>query len=200
VRWTFVRHGVTEANRDGWLSGWIDLPLLPEGQREAAAAGGILAEEPFERVLSSDLQRAVQTALGLLVATGRGLRANLPEGIALVTTPALRERHLGDWQGLPVDRLRAMSAGQTVSWRGKPPGGESLQEVARRACAFLAAQAEVPTLVISHGGTLRAVLAVLDGLDPEKLDESVPDNAKVLRRDLPRGAWAAALARVEAGI
>jgi broad specificity phosphatase PhoE len=196
VRWIFVRHGITEANRDGWLSGWIDLPLLPEGQREAATAGAALANERIDRVLTSDLVRAFQTALGLLVASGRALDRGVPEGVTLCKAAALRERNLGTWQGTPLLELRTLAAGKTVSWRDKPPGGESLQEVARRACGFLAAQPHVPTLVVSHGGTLRAVLAALDGLELEALGTHVPDNAQVLFREVGPDLWAEALRRI----
>ncbi|HAT16741.1 MAG TPA: histidine phosphatase family protein, partial [Gemmatimonadetes bacterium] len=55
-----VRHGRTEANASGLFLGRSDLALDGVGERQAAAVGSAIG--PVDRVVSSPLRRAVQTA------------------------------------------------------------------------------------------------------------------------------------------
>ncbi|WP_029363448.1 histidine phosphatase family protein, partial [Herbaspirillum lusitanum] len=53
-----IRHGETDWNVDKRLQGHIDIPLNAEGQRQAAALGRALGNEPLDAIYASDLQRA----------------------------------------------------------------------------------------------------------------------------------------------
>ena len=57
-----IRHGETPWNAERRLQGHIDIPLNDVGLLQAAAVGQALAGEPLAAILSSDLQRARQTA------------------------------------------------------------------------------------------------------------------------------------------
>ena len=69
--WVFVRHGQSEANRDGWFAGQLDAPLTPLGIEQARQARELLADYAFERAVSSDLCRAHATAE--IILKGRDL-------------------------------------------------------------------------------------------------------------------------------
>ena len=56
-----VRHGQTDWSRDHRHTGRTDVPLTPDGQRQAAELGRVLAGRGFDRVLTSPLSRAAET-------------------------------------------------------------------------------------------------------------------------------------------
>jgi broad specificity phosphatase PhoE len=181
--WTFVRHGQSVANREGWLAGLYDSPLTEQGEAEAIEARRVLTGPLPARAFCSDLARAHRTAQLLL------------EGhvIALVVTPRLRERDCGAWERRPLRELEAHAdfRQRLGTWVGKPPSGESLLDVALRGVGWLASIDDSPrdTLVIAHGALIRAVLAAFDRLPREQIDLWRPANCEALCRDAPVGTW-----------
>jgi broad specificity phosphatase PhoE len=153
TRWTFLRHGQSRANAEGWYSGWDDVALTELGETEARRAAQALRDLPFARCLTSDLERAWRTAE--LVLAGRPIPVH--------RLPALRERHMGALQGKtraehPLDEARWL-----VGWDDAPPGGETLRAVVLRALAALRPWDDGrPTLVVAHGSLLRGLLATLE--------------------------------------
>src|SRR5262245_59325377 len=85
----FVRHGESESNRDGWLAGHRDSPLTERGRAQASGMRPHIDGLDLQAVLVSDSSRAQETALIML-----GERM-LPR----LTTPLLRERGGGEWEG-----------------------------------------------------------------------------------------------------
>jgi broad specificity phosphatase PhoE len=187
--WSFIRHGQSEANRGGWFAGHVDSPLTRLGETQAVAARSVLAAVDFTRAFASDLQRARRTAELLLQHTG----------VALQTTPALRERSCGHWERRAITEIEAAGDLATfTTWTGRPGGGESLRDTAVRALSFLAAIDDGQnTLVVAHGALLRATLGVLDGMDPTAIGSWRPANCELHIRDYPRGHFAATLARLQ---
>jgi probable phosphoglycerate mutase len=150
-----VRHGETTYSRDGILAGWTDIPLTDNGIAQAEALRPLLAETGFDGVWSSDLQRAVQSALA---AWG-----------APVADPRLREINFGDlegrnWETLDPAYKQAISAFD--GWAA--PGGESLDEVRARVTGFLAELPPGRYLLFTHGGVIRLLTRELgqDGFVP----------------------------------
>ena len=84
-----IRHGETEGNAERRLQR-ADTPLNRTGQSQAAKLGDRLRDEGIERVLSSDLTRAHQTAEA--VASAAGLQVELES--------LLQERNFGDHRGM----------------------------------------------------------------------------------------------------
>ena len=166
-----VRHGVTDWNSEGRIQGQSDTPLNEAGHRQAHRLRLRLASVSFAAAWSSDLRRGSDTAAAIL--QGRNLR--------LQTTPDLREKHFGAWEGLTFREVQArypdlycnrlMSGDPAFA----PPGGESdLQLYARAgvvADRLLQAHAgrDGNLLVVSHGGTLRALVARLMDLPAPKM-------------------------------
>ncbi|RYR28515.1 hypothetical protein Ahy_B01g052657 [Arachis hypogaea] len=87
-----VRHGETAWNADGRIQGHLDVELNEAGRQQAAAVADRLSREPkISFIYSSDLQRAYETAQ--IIASRCG-------GLEVIKDSDLRERHLGDLQGL----------------------------------------------------------------------------------------------------
>lgn len=156
-----MRHGETEWNRTRRAQGQADVPLNDEGRAQALEAARELADLDVVAVYSSDLSRAVDTATAIADKHGLDVR----------TDPRLREIDQGDWEGVPVDEIKARWPelwGPARHWRARP-GGESPDEVRVRALAALRdivrRHPEGTVVVASHGGTIRWVGAVALGLD-----------------------------------
>ena len=147
-----VRHGETDWNREHRIQGHTDLPLNATGLEQARALADSLAATALTAVYSSDLSRALQTATA--VATVHGLAVQFDRD--------LREKNFGSWEGL-TDTDIAERFPNAV--RGRWGDGETTDEVAARAVRAIerirARHLTGAVLVVSHGGTLRAILGHL---------------------------------------
>lgn len=158
-RVVLLRHGRTAWNASRRYQGQEDPPLDDVGQAQAIEAAALVAAMQPDLLVSSDLQRATQTAAKL---------ASLA-GLELHTDARLRERHLGHWQGLTRDEVEVRYPQEFADWlAGRDVvrrGGESRAEVAERACQLLAELPEVElTVLVSHGATAMCLSAALLGL------------------------------------
>ena len=143
-----VRHGQTAANAAGQLLGRADVPLTDIGRRQAAALAAAVG--PVDRVISSPLQRARETA----AAFGRPV--DVDERWTELDYGVYDERPLGE---VPAEMWE--------KWRGDaelaPPGGESLASLGRRvraACDQLAPEAaDEVVVVVSHVSPIKAAVA-----------------------------------------
>ena len=157
-----VRHGETDWNREGRFQGRMDVPLNDAGLRQAEAAACALKGTPFDRILSSGLSRALQTA--------RPLARTIP-GVEIEIDDDLSEIAHGLWEGRTAGEVEAVFPGALVQWHTNPqtvvmPQGESLEDVGDRAWPALMriARGEGETIAIfSHDAVLKVLLMkVLD--------------------------------------
>ncbi|NMA70517.1 MAG: histidine phosphatase family protein [Firmicutes bacterium] len=155
-----VRHGETDWNRTMRIQGHSDIELNDHGVAQARRLGARLARWPIDRAIASDLVRAQETAR--LALGDRAIPLELDE--------RLRERNFGEWEGLTREEVEARDPEGARRWREepwtfRPPGGESLADVARRALPVVEELREEGgrVLIVSHGGTLRAILRHLLG-------------------------------------
>ncbi|MCU1364301.1 MAG: histidine phosphatase [Acidimicrobiaceae bacterium] len=152
-----VRHGETEWNERRIIQGHTNSSLTPTGREQARALGETLRELGFDHIVTSDLERAQETAL--IVGEVLGLRAE--------TDPLLRERGYGEYEGRPSEELSSnitgVKEGVMVNPDARPLGGESFRDVVARARRFLQrADEEWPEtrlLVVTHGGMVQALRA-----------------------------------------
>jgi broad specificity phosphatase PhoE len=193
--WIFLRHGESTANAARVFSGHQDVALTPLGRTQARAAGrdlrSALAQTGSLRVLSSDLQRAHHTTQLALAA------AEVDAQIQL--SPLLRERHLGDWQAQSIEQLKVQGARDVLlSWDGRAPGGgESLHDLARRIVPYLASQDTADTVLVGcHGGVVRTVVGLADGMDLPSLCRWNVPNCEPQIREYPSGIWEEMLRRL----
>jgi len=150
-----IRHGQSLGNAERRFTRGPDEPLTDRGREEARAAGQLVAArwEPVA-LYASPFLRAHETAR--LVGAAVGLEPEIVED--------LREQHFGELHGRPyAEWTAAAEAGGAPPWERRPPGGETLREVARRAGRALDAiarrHAGVPVVVVSHGGVMAALRA-----------------------------------------
>ncbi|WP_433525889.1 histidine phosphatase family protein [Nocardia pseudovaccinii] len=173
--WEIViaRHGPTEWSRAGRFSGHTDIPLSAEGRTRAAELGRALRRPLPERILSSDLARARQTATSIALAAGLD-----PDEITI--SSGLREESLGSWEGRTRAQIASTNRDGFARWLsgdiGVFDGREGLAAVARRAVPVLLDQcAGRPRstgrlVVVTHANTAVALIGTL--------------------ADIPRGQWA----------
>ena len=119
-----VRHGETEWTLTGQHTSRTDLPLTAEGELQAVALGKLLADHHFDTVLSSPMQRAVNTAK----LAGFGDRVH--------TNDALTEVDYGDYEGLTTNEIWDRAPGWEL-FRDGSPGGETPQQIEHRIDALL---------------------------------------------------------------
>jgi broad specificity phosphatase PhoE len=149
---SLVRHGETDWNRQRRIQGLTDIPLNETGREQARQTGHRLTRRRWDRIYSSPLSRARETAAIIAAEVG------LPDA---ETVDALIERDYGDAEGLNFAEVE-----RRYPDRSAVPGQESREDVMARvvpALRTLAAEhAGESILVVSHGGAIRAVLAAVD--------------------------------------
>jgi probable phosphoglycerate mutase len=195
TRLLLVRHGETTWNREGRVQGWASTPLTGRGRDQARATGVYLREVGVDRLLSSDLRRAQETARlmreGTRSANGDDDQSGLDADLAF--EQAWRERDFGDYQGLSVeaiaDRHQGFAPDRSLVAVEAVPGGESLADFCQRVVAgwesLLAGVDGETVAVVTHGGPLRAVVADITGGDvPSLAREWSPDNCGVTEVDV----------------
>jgi len=153
-RLVLIRHGESEGNRDRLFTHTPEVPLTDAGRAQVRAAAEWVAAARYRPVaiVSSPFLRARQTA------------AILAERLALAVRVEkdLREQSFGELAGQPYAALRDASDYDPARyWLWRPPGGETLVEVAARAGAALdRVAAGAPgndVVVVSHGGVMMAL-------------------------------------------
>lgn len=150
-----VRHGESETNKSGSFTGWLDVALTEKGRGDAEEAARLIKEVNFDKVYSSDLKRALETA-----------RIALP-GHEYETTSLLREIRLGSLEGQPLTAITDENRARIPTEGYAMYGGESNEEFKKRVTDFLktveTAEAE-NVIAFSHAGFVRAVLDEVVGV------------------------------------
>ncbi len=172
-RLIFIRHGETDWNAEARLQGQLDIPLNARGLAQASEAGKralkILGPDGVRdsalRYVASPLDRTRHTMR--LARSAMGLD---PESFE--TDPRLMELTFGEWEGLTWPEVQARSP-HSANWREGdkwnfvPPGGESYAMLEERLRPWLETLSS-DSLVVSHGGVARVLMAMIAGLPPER--------------------------------
>lgn len=154
-----ARHAHTDwlAAGAGRLAGRLPgIPLNPLGRAEAAALAAALSDVPLDRIVSSPVERAVETA----TAVGE------VRGLAVLRDDRLTEWGMGVWEGRVVAELLSEDAWRV--WREDPErlaveGAEAVAVMAYRMAAAFWDHAEQgrSVLLVSHQDPLLALLCRL---------------------------------------
>jgi broad specificity phosphatase PhoE len=169
-RLLLLRHAQSVWNAESRWQGWADPPLSELGRRQAHAAARSLLPEQIDRVVSSDLRRALETAVILASQLGLG---------PVATEAGLRERNIGEWAGCTTEEILLRWPGQLEAWTegtlAAPPGGEDRNSLKSRVLRTLAVvttpgdcdrrEAHRRIAVVTHGGVIR-MLERRSGAEP----------------------------------
>lgn len=163
------RHGQTDWNLGGRWQGQADIDLNETGRAQARAGAAMLAELGPDRLISSDLRRARDTAGALAELTG----------LQVETDERFREISMGRWEGLTIaeigpdaqDLVARENEGEDVV-RGED--GESVRGVAARVAGGLHQVAESvgegdTAVVVMHGLAARVGAFEFLGMPPQAL-------------------------------
>ena len=159
-----IRHGETEWNRQQVFRGRIDVPLNQLGRRQAELLGEHFRPHRVDAVYSSPLRRALETAQAIA----------RPHGLEVRTVEGLTDIDYGGWQGLPREEVERTYPDLYRLWEQSPhlvrmPGGESLEEVRRRAyAAFSEIRSRHPdqnVVIVAHRVVNKVLICALLGLD-----------------------------------
>ena len=167
-----VRHGQSLWNLENRFTGWVDVPLTPDGEEEARRAGERLEGVHFDVAYTSALIRAQETLRILMETAGLD--------VPVIRDQALNERHYGDLQGLnKADTAAKYGDEQVHIWRRsfatRPPNGEALKDTAARTLPFYerAILGDIrqgkDVLVVAHGNSNRAIVMQLDDLAEDEV-------------------------------
>jgi broad specificity phosphatase PhoE len=115
-----VRHGETEWSVSGQHTSHTDLPLLDKGRADAEALAPLLEPFDFALVLSSPMQRALDTCK----LAGLGDRVEIDRD--------LMEWDYGDYEGITTPDIRKTVPGWRV-WTHPTPNAETAEQVGARA-------------------------------------------------------------------
>ena len=182
-----VRHGESEWNAARIMQGQATNinPLTNLGETQAQSIGKKLSSIHFDKVFSSDLLRAKQTAEII----------SLDRKLAILTATALRERTFGHMEGKTYEEFyqkfeKIIAQKETLAHRQRKsikyaPDIESDDEVITRLTTFLrevaVAQAGKTVLIVSHGGPIRLLLQHLGWSGGKKLQPGFVPNTGYIK-------------------
>lgn len=177
TQFCLVRHGQTDWNLAGRYQGQSDVSLNATGRAQAQSIAQILKGQPFAALYSSDLQRTRETAeiIGEIIS------------LPVQYEPRLREIHQGEWEGQLSTVIQARYADL---WQERlvdpanvrPPGGETVGEVAARVNAALAEIAsqysQASIIIVSHGLALATAICRVQNIPVGQAYNFLPENAQ----------------------
>jgi broad specificity phosphatase PhoE len=161
------RHGNTDWNSTHRVQGQTDVALNAVGRQQAVDAAELLIKMRPDAIVSSDLQRAADTAAALAALTG----------VTVSYDKRLRERYFAAWQGLTMTEVAQQFPAEHARWTaGEEVGGdvETLHELGERVAAALQAAAALAppggtVVVATHGAAARQGIGHLLGWPLEQL-------------------------------
>ncbi|MCR4734147.1 MAG: histidine phosphatase family protein [Treponema sp.] len=165
-----VRHGKTDWNEQKRLQGNIDIHLNQAGKDSARELGKKLKDIEFDKIYSSPLSRALETAQ--LICASR----NIP----IITDERLREISFGEYEGITYEEWTNPSSpyrfffNEDVTKYNPPAKGESIDSLCARTKDFIQSEIEVlqgkcqRIMIVGHGALLAATLCYLENHGKEK--------------------------------
>jgi probable phosphoglycerate mutase len=175
-----IRHGQSAGNVGGRLVGSRSDPELTE--RGAAQAAAAAAGRPaVSRIVASPARRAMQTAQALASAWG----------VPVEQDPRWREMDYGDWEGQAFGEIVRPEGGFFDSAEFRPPGGESLADMAARVMESLndLRDESVAVAVVAHMGPIKMALLEALGAPASTFRRFRIDEASISEIGWRAGGW-----------
>jgi broad specificity phosphatase PhoE len=188
----FSRHGETAWNAEGRVQGQFDTDLNETGKHQADANGvklkTLISDASKFDFIASPLKRTRETMAR--IRRGMALPAN-----DYLLDDRLMEVHFGDWQGYTLSEISMVSpelleARHRNKWHFLPPGGdaESYEMLARRFVGWLES-VKVPTVCVTHGGIIRTLFHLIEGMNGEAASRLEVPQDQVLRLEDGKLLW-----------
>jgi broad specificity phosphatase PhoE len=163
ARLILARHGETMWNVDKVFRGRADVNLDEVGIKQAELLGKYLSNWELEAIYSSPVKRALDTAS--IVARYHKVAVRIAQGLI--------DFDFGEWQSLPEQEVKKLYPAILNEWHNNPdkvkmPGGESLEDVRRRAVEVVndvLSRHEGNVLLVSHRVVIKVLVCYLLGLD-----------------------------------
>ena len=173
IKLVLVRHGLSSFNSKGLIQGRTDDSILTdEGYEQALKAGKALSKINFDKIYSSPLVRAAETA--------KTIKKNLNVGHNIVFDENLLEVDLGQWSGLKIDDIKKKFPEIYPTWKNDPENlilkrsdnktYKPIQELFDQATNFIEdilqiylKKDDVNILVVGHNAILRCLILSLLG-------------------------------------
>lgn len=168
VRLFLTRHGQTEWNVAKRFQGSLDSSLTELGVRQAELLSYRLADEKFDAIYSSHLNRAYRTAQ--IVSGNRE--------IEIIKDEDLAEMRLGDWEGLKHDEIIEKYSKEYELFWNKPhlykaSSGEGYSDLKKRVIGCLERIIKENdgknVLIVTHTVVIKQIMAYFEGRPLEKL-------------------------------
>jgi glucosyl-3-phosphoglycerate phosphatase len=195
----FVRHGDTPLNSDAGgtatpkLRGWQNVPLTDNGRAEVRLTASKLAKENVSKIISSDLQPAMDTASIISDKLG----------VPITKDKNLRTWDVGSLTGQPVDKARKIQEKYQNDTPDKPlPAGSGFQGESFNSYLARWGGKGVPRLqkeaensdgaivAVTHGHNLRSLARVLSGDESTPVPmEGVAGHGDILKVEKFGGNW-----------
>ncbi len=173
IRLVLVRHGLSSFNAKGLIQGRTDDSLLTdEGYEQALKAGKALSKINFDKIYSSPLVRAAETA--------KTIKKSLNKEEDIIFDKNLLEVDLSEWSGLKIDEIKNKFPEIYPIWKNDPENlilkrsdnitYKPIQELFNQANNFIKdilknylATDDVNILVVGHNAILRCLILLLLG-------------------------------------
>ncbi|MDD5190561.1 MAG: histidine phosphatase family protein [Dehalococcoidales bacterium] len=176
-----ARHGQTVFNKGEVFRGRIEIDLDEAGLKQATLLSEYLAATKVEAVYCSPRTRALRTAQ--VIAARLNLTVQPVDG--------LDDIGFGRWEGKPVSQVREEDKVLFTQWMLTPhlvklPGGESLDDVTRRAMALvqdIAQKHKGAVVLVSHQVVHKCLILAMLGLDNASFWKVVMDTAAITTFD-----------------
>jgi broad specificity phosphatase PhoE len=189
MRLILVRHGETPWNVTLQYQGQANVPLNERGRAQARLTADRLARLGVAALYASDTARAAETADVIASRLGMNPRP----------MPELREIDVGQWEGLTPEELYRRFPDHMAEYERDPArtvrlGGESYAQLQARALVALhriyeAHQPNDVIVAVSHGGTIRALLCHVIGLELANFGKMWLDNGSLTELRYGSHGW-----------
>ena len=164
LRIFMLRHGKPEFPGEGsYIYGHTDYPLSELGKSQARRIGEALSGIKMDRIISSDLSRAAETA--------RMVADSQDGSVSVEYDPEIREIYMGEWEGLTKDQIKGnyvdifRERGADIE-NTAAPGGETFVRASERGVRALKriigdSESCERILIVAHGGIMWGMIAAL---------------------------------------
>ena len=165
-----IRHGESEGNKGGYFTGNVNVSLTDMGRKQALMVRDYLKEYKIDKVYSSDLDRAYETALPIAEY----------HGVEVEKRPGIREINGGKWERMVYADIKEQYGDEYNVWledmgNALCTDGESVAQLSERVekeINSIIAENEGKTIaVVCHGTPIRALACIWKNVDIQDMQD-----------------------------